>query len=242
MALLDVANLTAGYGDSAILKEVNLSVETGEMIAVVGPNGAGKSTLLKALLGLVRIHDGHIVFRGREITGWSPEAIVRAGIAYVPQVSNVFPALSVRENLALMLPRRVERGEAQARLETVLALFPHLKPRLTMRARVLSGGERQMLALARAVMIRPSLLLLDEPTAAVAPRVVATVFDKIVEINSTGIPVLLVEQNARRALASSSRGYVLEGGRNAMTARASVLLNDPEVARLYLGAGTGRTM
>lgn len=238
MTVLQVSNLTAGYGDSAILKDVNLHVDSGEIVAVVGPNGAGKSTLLKALLGLVKVHSGKITFMTQDITAWAPESVVRVGIAYVPQVANVFPALSVRENLALMLPRRMPRGEAQARLEEVMTFFPSLRPRLAMRAKVLSGGERQMLALARALVLRPSLLLLDEPTAAVAPRVVASVFQKIVEINSTGIPLLLVEQNARRALACSTRGYVLEGGRNAITAPASELLQDSEVARLYLGAGT----
>ncbi len=240
MTVLQVSNLTAGYGDAAILKDVNLYVDSGEIVAIVGPNGAGKSTLLKALLGLVKIHGGKVAFMAHDITACTPESIVRFGIAYVPQVANVFPALSVRENLEVMLPRRIPRGEGQARLEEVLVLFPSLRPRLAMRARVLSGGERQMLALARALVIRPSLLLLDEPTAAVAPRVVASVFEKIVEMNSTGITLLLVEQNARRALACSTRGYVLEGGRNAMTAPAPELLENPEVARLYLGGGTVR--
>jgi len=240
MTMLQVSSLTAGYGDSAILKDVNLHVDSGEIVAIVGPNGAGKSTLLKALLGLVKIHEGKITFMAQDITACTPESIVRIGIAYVPQVANVFPALSVRENLALMLAHRMPRREAQGRLEEVLVLFPNLRPRLSMRAGVLSGGERQMLALARALVIRPSLLLLDEPTAAVAPRLVGSVFQKIVEINSMGVPILLVEQNARRALACSTRGYVLEGGRNAMTATAPELLENPEVARLYLGGGTVR--
>jgi ABC-type branched-subunit amino acid transport system ATPase component len=240
MAVLEVSNLTAGYGDAAILKDVSLHIDAHEIVAVVGPNGAGKSTLLKALVGLVRTHSGNVTYMSQNITGWPPERVIRSGIGYVPQVANVFPALSVHENLALMLPRRMARGETQERLEQVLALFPMLTARLSMRAKVLSGGERQMLALARALVLRPSLLLLDEPTAAVAPRMVASVFQKIVEINAAGTPVLLVEQNARRALGCSARGYVLEGGRNAITARASELLEDPEVGRLYLGSGTSR--
>src|SRR5690349_8981051 len=136
MSVLRVSNLTAGYGDLAILKEVNLYVDSGEIVAVVGPNGAGKSTLLKALFGLVKIHGGSVTFMTQDITAWAPESVVRIGIAYVPQVANVFPALSVRENLALMLPRRMPRGEAQVRLEEVLALFPILRPRLSARARV----------------------------------------------------------------------------------------------------------
>jgi len=240
MAVLQVADLTAGYGDTPIVNGVNLYVDPGEIVAIVGPNGAGKSTLLKAMLGLVKIHGGKVAFMTQDITAHTPESIVRRGIGYVPQVANVFPALSVRENLEVMLPRRMPREEGQARLEGMLVLFPSLRPRLALRARTLSGGERQMLALARALVIRPALLMLDEATAAVAPRLVAAVFEKIVEINSTGIPVLLVEQNARRALACSTRGYVLEGGRNAMTAPAAELLANPEMARLYLGGATGK--
>jgi ABC-type branched-subunit amino acid transport system ATPase component len=240
MSLLTVTGLVAGYKDSRVVKGVDLFVDPGEIVAIVGPNGAGKSTLLKALLGLVKVHGGRIVFKDRDITGCSPETVVRLGIGYVPQVANVFPTLSVRENLELMVPRRMARSQSQERLEEVLALFPALRTRMSARGKVLSGGERQMLALARALVIRPDLLLLDEPTAAVAPKVVSAVFDKIVEINSTGIPILIVEQNARRALACATRGYVLEGGRNAMTAPAAELLANPEMGRLYLGGGSAR--
>ena len=235
MAVLQVEGLVAGYGDASIVNGVSLYVDPGEIVAIVGPNGAGKSTLLKALVGLVKIQGGRVAFMGHDIAGRNPESIVHLGVGYVPQVANIFSALAVRENLEIMLPRRMRREEQQRRLEEMLVLFPSLRPRLAMSARLLSGGERQMLALARALIIRPQLLMLDEITAAVAPRVVALVFDKIVEINSAGIPVLLVEQNARRALACATRGYVLEGGRNAMTASAAELLASPEMARLYLG-------
>jgi neutral amino acid transport system ATP-binding protein len=240
MSLLTVTDLAAGYKDSRVLRGVDLFVDPGEIVAIVGPNGAGKSTLLKALLGLVKIQGGRVVFKDRDITGCSPETVVRLGIGYVPQVANVFPALSVRENLELMVPRGMARSLGQQTLEEVLTLFPALRPRMSARAKLLSGGERQMLALARALVIRPELLLLDEPTAAVAPKVVSAVFDKIVEINATGIPLLVVEQNARRALACATRGYVLEGGRNVITGPAAELLANPEMGRLYLGGGTAR--
>jgi neutral amino acid transport system ATP-binding protein len=238
MPVLTVTGLVAGYKDSRVVKGVDLFVDMGEIVAIVGPNGAGKSTLLKALLGLVKIHEGRVVFKGRDITGCIPETVVRLGIGYVPQVANVFPALSVRENLEIQLPRRTARSQGHDMVEEVLTLFPALRPRMSARAKVLSGGERQMLALARALVIRPDLLLLDEPTAAVAPKIVAAVFDKIVEINSTGITLLVVEQNARRALACATRGYVLDGGRNAITASAKELLANPEMGRLYLGGTT----
>lgn len=238
MPVLEVAELVAGYADSPILHGVSLTVDEAEIVAIIGPNGAGKSTLLKALIGMASIHSGSIRFCGNDIAGLAPEAIVSLGIAYVPQVANVFPSLAVRENLELMLPRGLSRSDRAASLEEVLKLFPAIRDRLSNRAKFLSGGERQMLALARALVVRPSLLVLDEPTAAVAPKVVTTVFEKIQEINSTGIPVLLVEQNARAALRCADRGYVLEGGKNAMTGPAAALLGSPEVGELYLGGTT----
>jgi ABC-type branched-subunit amino acid transport system ATPase component len=235
MALLEVRDVVAGYGDAVVLNGVSLDVDEHELVTVIGPNGAGKSTLLKALVGLVPFRSGSMRFAGGDFTGQSPEAIIKQGVAYVPQVDNVFPSLTVRENLELMVPRRVNRSERDRRIESTLAQFPAVRARLQNRASTLSGGERQMLALARALVNEPSIVLLDEPTAAVAPVVVAQILKKIAEIKISGVPVLLVEQNAKAALALSDRGYILEAGRNALDGLGADLLTNPEVARLYLG-------
>lgn len=234
--VLEVQDVVGGYGDSLVLNSVSLTVAAHELVTVIGPNGAGKSTLLKALVGLVAIKSGTVFLAGRDITGMTPEAITALGVSYVPQVQNVFPSLSVRENLDLSVSRGVSRAEREGRVETTLGQFEALRSRLALRAGLLSGGERQMLALARALVNEPVLVLLDEPTAAVAPVVVAQIFAKIREIKESGVPVLLVEQNARHALALSDRGYILDGGRNALSGPASELLKSPEVATLYLGA------
>lgn len=236
MALLEVRNVVAGYGDALVLQGVSLDVGAHELVTVIGPNGAGKSTLLKALIGLVPIQSGSVIFNGRALAGLRPEAIVALGVSYVPQVENVFPSLTVRENLELTVPRRVARADRARRMAGTLEQFPGLQTRLGNRAGTLSGGERQMLALARALVNEPVLVLLDEPTAAVAPVIVAQIFKKIAEIRATGVPVLLVEQNARAALTMSDRGYILDGGRNALSGPASELLKSPDVANLYLGA------
>ncbi len=238
MAVLEAHHVVAGYGDSVVLDGVSVSVEETELVAVIGPNGAGKSTLLKSIVGLVPPRSGSVTYHGTELTRLTTERIVRMGLSYVPQVENVFPSLTVRENLELMLPAQTPRPERQRHLEDTLRLFPVLTSRLPMSASVLSGGERQMLALARGLMNRPGLLLLDEPTAAVAPIVVDEILRKVEEIRGSGVPVLLVEQNARRALAMSDRGYILESGRNALSGPARELLDDPEVGRLYLGLRT----
>jgi ABC-type branched-subunit amino acid transport system ATPase component len=235
MALLEVRGVVAGYGDAVVLDGVSLDVDERELVTVIGPNGAGKSTLLKALVGLVSVRSGSVRLAGKEFVGQPPEAIIKQGVAYVPQVDNVFPSLTVRENLELMVPRGVIRAERDRRLVTTLDQFPAVRARLHNRAITLSGGERQMLALARGLVNAPAILLLDEPTAAVAPVVVAQILAKIAEIKSSGVPVLLVEQNAKAALALSDRGYVLEAGRNALDGRGADLLTNPEVARLYLG-------
>jgi neutral amino acid transport system ATP-binding protein len=233
--VLEVRDVAGGYGDALVLNGVSLHVASHELVTVIGPNGAGKSTLLKAIVGLVPVRGGTITFEGEPISGLSPEAIVARGLSYVPQVDNVFPRLTVRENLELMVPRGLGREERGRRLDATLAHFDRLGERLALRAGLLSGGERQMLALARALVNAPRLVLLDEPTAAVAPVVVSQIFAKIAEIRATGTPILLVEQNARQALAMSDRGYILEGGRNALSGAASDLLESDEVGRLYLG-------
>jgi ABC-type branched-subunit amino acid transport system ATPase component len=236
--LLEVDGLESGYGDALVLRGVSLRAAQDEIVSLIGPNGAGKSTLLKTIYGLVPARAGSIRLAGREITRLRADRLTRAGVNFVPQVDNVFPSLSVAENLkvsVLPLPR-AERAEAVARIET---LFPIVAERARQRAGTLSGGQRKLLALARAVITRPTLLLLDEPSAGLAPQAVAQVFNKLAEIASLGIGVVMVEQNARRALALSHRGYVLDMGRNAFEGTGAELLSDPQVVELYLGSGAG---
>ncbi len=236
MSVLEVDGISGGYGEALVVDGVSLHVDANELVTVLGPNGAGKSTLLKLIVGLVPLRSGSVRIDGQEIGALTAERVVALGVSYVPQVQNVFPNLTVRENLELMLPRRASAKERGRRLSEVLGRFDRLQERLGQRAGVLSGGERQMLALARALIHRPRLILLDEPTAAVAPIVVTQILEMIVSIRSSGVPILLVEQNARKSLAVSDRGYILEGGRNALEGAADSLLASPQVAHLYLGA------
>ena len=234
-AVLQVEQVVAGYTPELdILNGVDLLVREGEMVTVVGPNGAGKSTLLKAMIGLVPLKGGRITLRGTSIAGLSASAIVRHGLGYVPQRENVFETLSVRENLEIGLTPRKDLPLEQ-RLATMVALFPSLAERLTQPAGNLSGGERQMLAMARALMPEPKIMLLDEPTAGLAPRFVQAMFEQVAAINRAGVSILMVEQNAKPALALSHRGYVLDLGRNAHEGSGQSLLDDPKVAQLYLG-------
>ncbi len=233
--LLRVDNLFARYGDVDILQGVSLVVGAGSLVALLGPNGAGKSTLLKAIIGLLPPRAGQVQFEGRDTTSTPPEANVAAGMGYVPQVSNVFPSLTVLENLEVSLPRNRDHNP----IEEMLEWFPALRNKRRLRAGVLSGGERQMLAIARALVTRPRLLLLDEPTAALAPVVARAIMDQILRIRETGTAILMVEQNARLALTVADRGYVLEMGRNALDGTGPELLDDSRVRDLYLGGGTG---
>lgn len=233
MSLMQVSEVVAGYGETEILHGVSVEVEKGEIVTIIGPNGSGKSTLLKTILGLVQPKNGHVRFQGEDITCMSPESIVRKGLCYVPQSSNVFPSLTIHENLEM--GAFVRTDDYQERLTEVYDLFPDLTERRRERAGRLSGGQRQMLALARALMLDPVLLLLDEPSAGLAPTMVTSVMDKIIGINGTGVAILLVEQNARQALKLSSRGYVLASGQNQLEDRGENLLENPDVARLYLG-------
>lgn len=237
MSLLQVNKVVAGYGETEILHGVSITVEQGEIVTIIGPNGSGKSTLLKTVLGLTRLKRGQITFNGDDITCMPPERIVRKGICYVPQSSNVFPSLTVHENLEM--GAFIRKDDYSHRLDEIYSLFPTLTERRRERAGRLSGGQRQMLALARALMLDPILLLLDEPSAGLAPNLVTLVLEKVVKINSTGVAILLVEQNAREALKLSSRGYILASGQNQLEDRGKDLLNNPEVARLYLGAREG---
>ena len=235
--LLAVEALEAGYDEALILRGVSISASADEIVSIIGPNGAGKSTLLKAVYGLVRVSAGRVRFEGGDLTGLRPDRITRAGLNYVPQVDNVFPSLTISENLEVGAVT-VPRGERRQALDGVHDLFPLLRERSRQRAGTLSGGQRKLLALARALVTRPRLLLLDEPSAGLSPQAVELVFDKLVEIKRLGIGIVMVEQNARRALALSDRGYVLDLGRNAHEGTGASLLEDPRVAELYLGSTT----
>jgi branched-chain amino acid transport system ATP-binding protein len=235
--LLEVAGLEAGYDDALILRGVDLVADADEIVAVVGPNGAGKSTLLKAVYGLLRPRNGSVRFDGEGVTALRADLLTRRGMNLVPQVENVFPSLTIAENLhvgALILPK----DERPAEIARVLEVFPLLAERRRQRAGSLSGGQRKLVALARALVARPRLLLLDEPSAGLSPIAVDLVFEKLVEIRSLGIAIVMVEQNARRALALADRGYVLDTGRNAYTGTGRELLADDRVVELYLG-GSG---
>jgi len=233
MSVLGVDNVSAGYEQMEILHDVSVEVCAGEIVTLIGPNGAGKSTLMKTVFGLLRPRRGAIRFQDKEITGLAPSALVRLGISYVPQVDNVFPSLTVEENLEMGAVVR-EDGVAQ-RLEEVLALFPNLTTKRRLKAGGLSGGERQMVAMGRALMLDPRLLLLDEPSAGLSPLLVDTVFERIEAINRGGVAILLVEQSAREALRRSHRGYLLAGGQVRLEGSGPALLENPDVGRLYLG-------
>jgi branched-chain amino acid transport system ATP-binding protein len=235
--VLRVEDLVAGYVPGVdILRGVHVEVREGEIVTIVGPNGAGKSTLVKALVGILRPRAGRIFLRGDEITDLSGHEIVHKGVAYVPQRDNVFPSLTVEENLELGALRR-SGTSVRERIAEIVALFPLLAKRGKQQAGSLSGGEHQMLALGRALMADPAVLLLDEPSAGLAPALVGAMFEKIVEVNAAGVTILMVEQNARQALALSTRGYVLDVGQNRFEGRGGDLLEDPQVGRLYLGGG-----
>jgi ABC-type branched-subunit amino acid transport system ATPase component len=237
--LLEVEGLEAGYDDALILRGIDLVAGAEQIVAIVGPNGAGKSTLLKAVYGLVRPQSGTVRFAGEDVTRERPERLTRRGMNLVPQVDNVFPSLTVAENLhigALVLPR----AERQAETDRVLGVFPLLAERRRQRAGSLSGGQRKLLALARALVARPRLLLLDEPSAGLSPIAIDLVFEKLVDIRGLGIGIVMVEQNARRALGLADAAFVLDMGQNAYSGTGRELLDDPRVAELYLG-GSGRT-
>ena len=235
-AVLEVEDVWAGYiKDLDILQGVNFRILPGEVVAVIGPNGAGKSTLAKTIFGLLTPHRGKITFKGENISGLKSNQIVQRGMCYVPQIANVFPSLSVEENLEMgAFIRNIALSPLK---DKIFASFPALANRRNQRAGTLSGGERQMLAMGKALMLEPNLLLLDEPSAALSPLLVNSVFEQIKQINQQGTAIVLVEQNARKALAMADRGYVLDTGRDRFSGPGLDLLNDPKVAELYLGAG-----
>ncbi|MCH7718160.1 MAG: ABC transporter ATP-binding protein [Chloroflexi bacterium] len=232
-AVLQASGIVAGYEEAEILHGVSITVGEGEAVAVIGPNGAGKSTLLKALFGLISSRQGRVQLSEEDVTNQPPHRIVQKGMSYVPQTENVFPSLSIHENLEM--GAFVRRNGVRDRLEHVYELFPDLASRRGDRAGKLSGGQRQMLALARALMLDPKVLLLDEPSASLSPMMVTSLFEKIAEINRDGTAILLVEQNAREALQFSNRAYVLTMGENRLEGPAKDLLEDKEVGKLYLG-------
>lgn len=237
---LQVHELVAGYTREVdILQGVELQVTAGEIVTVLGPNGAGKSTLIKTIAGLVPIHGGSVQLYGADIGGSAAHTLVQRGLAYVPQTNNIFVRLSIQENMEMGAYIRRDRAAIRDGLERMFALFPSLNDRRRQAAGTLSGGERQMVAVARALMAEPRVLMLDEPSAGLSPRLVGVVFDKVRAIRDMGVTILIVEQNAKAALAISDRGYVLAQGRDRVNGRAEELLANPEVGELYLGVRRG---
>lgn len=232
--MIKVTDLVAGYLPGVnILNGASIEVADGELVGIIGPNGAGKSTLLKAIFGLLTIHEGTIALGGEDITGLQAFELVQLGVGFIPQTNNVFPSLTIQENLemgAFQKPSMI-----QERTEFIITLFPELKTRLGQIAGSLSGGERQMVAMGRALMTDPKVLLLDEPSAGLSPVRQDEAFLRVSDINRAGVTVLMVEQNARRCLQISDRGYVLDQGKDAVSGRGRELLNNPEVINLYLG-------
>ncbi len=232
--LIHVDQVHGGYiPEVNILNGCSLELSPGELIGIIGPNGAGKSTLLKALFGLVKVNEGHIYYQGEEITGMKAHSLVDRGIAYVPQNNNVFPSLTVRENLEMGAYLRPQQFDE--RFDVISEMFPRLAERQAQRAGALSGGERQMLAMGRALMMEPKVILLDEPSAGLSPALQDQVFINTKQINTAGVSVIMVEQNASRCLQICDRGYVLDQGQNAYTNTGRALLEDPKVIELYLG-------
>lgn len=231
--LLTIRNLHSGYGGVDILQGVSLRVDFKEIVVIIGPNGAGKSTVLKSLFGLAQVSQGDILWRDHDITRWRSDRLVREGICYVPQVNNVFPTLTVQENLEL--GAFVRSDSIRPQVEQVYGLFPDLKHKRFQPAGTLSGGQRQMAAMGRALMVAPQLLLLDEPTAGLSPRYVNQIFEIVHGINQQGVSILMVEQNAKQALSLAHRGYVLAMGNNRHEDTGENLLNDPHISRLFLG-------
>ncbi len=241
--MLQIRNLHIKYGSVAVVKNISLHVQTGEIVCLIGANGAGKTTLLSAISGLITPAKGEILFEGVNVAGLAPFELVRLGISQSPEGRQIFSAMTVMENLhlgAYLRQSKEERADVAADLDWILRLFPRLKERMTQIAGTLSGGEQQMLAIARALMARPKLLLLDEPSLGLAPLLVESIFKTVLELNAKGLTILLVEQNATKALEIAHRGYVLETGRVTLQGSANELRQDSEVQRAYLGKDYSR--
>lgn len=239
MALLEARDIVSGYGDVEILHEVSMDVGADEIVCIIGPNGAGKSTFMRAVFGLLECWEGSVRYDEEDITDLRPDQITELGMCYVPQTENIFPTLSVEENLEM--GAYILDEVPQETLRDVYDQFPILEERKHQRAESLSGGQQQMLAMGRALMVDPGLMLIDEPSAGLAPDLVDEVFERIVSINESGTAILMVEQNAKQALANADRGYVLEMGENRFVDEADNLLDNEEVRELYLGGGGGES-
>lgn len=233
MSYLNASEMTGGYGKADILHSCTLTVERGQIAVIVGPNGAGKSTAMKAVFGMLPLRAGRVTLDGEDITTLSPQDRVKKGMGFVPQVNNVFPTMSVEENLEM--GAFIRDDDFRSTMDQVFDLFPILKEKRRQNAGELSGGQRQQVAVGRALMTKPKLLMLDEPTAGVSPIVMDELFDRIIEVARTGISILMVEQNARQALEIADKGYVLVQGANKYTDTGQALLADPEVRRTFLG-------
>lgn len=232
--VIEAKNLVAGYLPGVnILNGINFYADKGELIGIIGPNGAGKSTLLKAIFGLVKVREGSITLNGESIVGLKANKLVSKGVGFIPQTNNVFPSLSIEDNLQMGIFQ--QPAKYKERVEFVVSIFPELGKRLKQRAGSLSGGERQMVAMGRALMMDPAVLLLDEPSAGLSPVRQDEAFLRVSEINKAGVTCIMVEQNARRCLQISDRGYVLDQGKDAVVGKGRELLNDPQVIGLYLG-------
>ncbi len=235
MAVLELQSISGGYAETEILHNLSLTVQSGEIVVIIGPNGAGKSTAMKSVFGLLRLSAGRIFLNDEDITNMPPQQVVRRGVCYVPQTENVFPNLSVHENLEM--GAYVRDDDIAPRLNEIYALFPPLAEKRRQPAGTLSGGQRQMVAMGKALMLDPEILLLDEPTAGLSPKYRGEIFKVVREINQTGTPILMVEQNARQALAIAGRGYVLVDGQNRYDDTGTALLANREVAEMFLGGG-----
>jgi ABC-type branched-subunit amino acid transport system ATPase component len=240
MAVIDVDQLTCGYGETQVLHSVDLHADKQEIVTIIGPNGAGKSTLLKAVMGYLFPTEGQIRFQGKDVSRLRPDQRVVEGIAYIPQLDNVFPSLTVEENLR-MGGYTLSKAALKERMEAQYQGFPRLAERRKQRVKTMSGGERQMLAMARALMTEPDLLMLDEPSAALSPQMADEVFQKVQAINSQGRTILIVEQEAQHSLEISDRGYVLADGRNAFDGKARDILHDEKIREAYLGGQVEET-
>ncbi|MCY4580045.1 MAG: ABC transporter ATP-binding protein [Chloroflexi bacterium] len=233
MSILAVDSVVAGYGETEILHGISMRIEPGEAVTIFGPNGCGKSTLMKTIFGLLTPKQGSIVFEDFDITGMPTDRLIRMGMSYVPQTGNIFPSLTIEENLEM--GAFVDDTDVDAQISEMYRIFPDLERSRRQRAGSLSGGQRQMLAFGRALMLRPRLLMLDEPSAGLSPIMAQLIFDRLRDIRSTGVAILIIEHNIRTALAMSDRGYVLADGQNQLEGSASGLLDNPEIGRLYLG-------